>query len=283
MKKTIFTTNIIKAIFVFLLLLFVFTKNEQLGIRMMIVSFLLLTVCYMAENICKLSNKPHGAKVFHKLFVIIFLLFGVGFLIVWSYAWIKEKQYLPILFTIPFWLFGIHIFRKSLLGIKPNSNKTKIKLKYDFRIVGSGFLVICVLLSGAICLIIGIRDTYQTNKNTKDYLTATAYFKDYEIYDSYEEEEHGRTETHTTYRSRYVYHIDGKEYTIETDYGSGSIPDINSSRQIKFNPDNPGEAVFKGTNRNSILIFFGAFFLLGGMVFVLTFLYMIGVFDKRKE
>lgn len=282
MKKTIFITNIIRALFVFMLLMFVFTQNEQLSLRIMIVSFLLLTICYIAKNLCNLLNRPVEAKIFHKLFVVIFLLFGFLFLIVWSYASIKEKQYFPILFTIPFWIFEIYIFRKSLLGIKPTSKQTKKKIKFDFRIFVSCFLVICILVSGIICLVIGIKDTYNASKNTKNYLTTTGYFKDYEIYDSYDKKDHGRTKTHTTYRLIYVYKIDGKEYSIKTDYGSGLIPSINSSRKIKYNPNNPSEAVLIGTNRNNGLIYFGAFFLLGGMVFVLAFLYAKGIFDKVK-
>jgi len=272
MKKRIFTTNIIRAIFAFLLLMFVFTKNEQLSLRIMIVSFMLMTVCYIAENLCAFTNKILGAKIFHKLFVIIFLLFGFGFLTVWNYTWMKEKQYFPILFTIPLWIFEMYIFWKHLLGIKPNSKQTKKKI--NLGIVVPSFLVICVLLVGSACLAIGIRDTHHTNKNIENYLTTTGYYKNYELYSSHEKEDQ------QTYRLTYVYEIDGKEYTIKTDYGSGSIPDINSSREIKYNPNDPSEAVLVGTNSGNVLIYFGAFFLLGGMVFVLFFLYAVGVFDK---
>lgn len=281
-KKTIFLSNIIRAIFVFMLLVFVFVKNEQLYLRMMILSFQLLTICYIGENVCKLLNKPVGTKIFHKLFIGIFLLFGACFLVAWSYAFIQNKQYFPLIFTIPFWIFEISIFRKSLLGMKSDSKKAKKKSKFDFRIMIPCFLVISILLSGIICLVIGIKDTYQISKKTENYLTTTCYYKDYEIYDSYDKKVHGRTENHTTYRLIYVYEINGKEYSIKTDYGSGSIPDENSSRKIKYNPDNPGEAVFTGTNANSGLIYYGAFFFLGGMVFVLIFLYAKGVFDNVK-
>lgn len=282
MKKTIFLSNMIRAFFVFMLLVFVFVKNEQLYLRMMILSFLLLTICYIAKNLCILLNKPIGTKIFHILFISIFLLFGACFLIIWSYAFIQNKQYFPLIFTIPFWMFEVYIFRKSFLGMKSDSKKVKKKSKINFGIIVSSFLVISILLSGIICLAIGIKDTYQISKKTKNYLTTTCYYKDYEIYDSYDNKDHGRTENHTTYRFIYVYEIDGKEYSIKTDYGSGSIPDENSSRKIKYNPNNPGEAVFTGTNANSGLIYFGAFFFLGGMVFVLIFLYAKGVFDKVK-
>jgi len=280
MKKSIFVTNIVRAILIFIILVFVFIKNEQLSLRLMIASFLLMLICYIAKNLCNLFNKPIGVKIFHKLFITIFLIFGACFIIVWSYAFIQNNQYFPLIFTIPFWIFEIHIFRKSLLEIKQPKQGMK-KSKFDFKLVVTCLLVFSVLLSGIICLVIGIKDSYKISKETKNYLTTTSYYKDYEIYDSYKKN-HGKTENHTTYRLIYIYEINGKEYSIKTDYGSGSIPSKNSSREIKYNPDNPSEAVFIGTNRNSGLIYFGAFFLLGGMVFVLIFLYIKGVFDKIK-
>lgn len=281
MKKSIFIANIVRAISIFIILVFVFIKNEQLSLRLMIASFLLMIICYIAKNLCNLFNKPIGVKIFRKLFIIIFLIFGACFLGIWSYAFIQNKQYFPLILTIPFWIFEIYIFRKSLLEIKHPKQAMK-KSKFDFKLVVTCFLVFSVLLSGIICLATGIKDTYQTSKKTKNYIKTTSYYKDYEIYDSYDKRNHGRTENHTTYRLIYIYEVDGKEYSIKTDYGSGSIPSQNSSREIKYNPDNPSEAVFIGTNRNSGLIYFGAFFLLGGMVFVLIFLYIKGVFDKVK-
>lgn len=280
MKKRIFISNIIRAILILLLLIFVLIKNEQFSLRLIISSFMLMTICYIGKNVCILIHKPVGTKVFHKLFIIIFFLFGVGFLITWSYVWIKEKQYFPILFTIPLWVFEVYIFCKYLLGIKINPKEYKNQSKFVFKAIVSCLLVCGVLIIGIACLIIGIKDTYYTNKNTKGYLTTIGYYKDYEIYDSHKENHD--TKTSTTYRLIYVYEIDGKEYSIKTDYGSGAIPSTISSREIRYNPNNPEEAVLLGTNRNNFLIYFGAFFLLGGMVFVLGFLYVLGAFDKIK-
>jgi len=239
----------------------------------MIASFMVLIGCYIAENICHFIEKPLAAKIFHKIYIIVFFLFVFCFLSVWSYAWIKDGQYFPLLFTIPFWICGIYMIRKHLFGIQPKV--TQKQSQFDLKIFISFFLVGIVLLIGIVCLYIGIKDTYNTNQITKDYITATAYFTDYEIYNS-------SSQKNTTYRLTYVYHIEGKEYMIKTDYGSESIPNINSTREIKYNPYNPSEAVFIGTNRNSSLIYFGAFFLLGGMVFVLIFLYTTGIFDKIR-
>ena len=69
---------------------------------------------------------------------------------------------------------------------------------------------------------------------------------------------------------------------VSTDYGVEKIPAVNSMRKVKYDPNNYEKAVLVGTNRNNGLIYFGAFFVLGGMVFVLIFLQIKGVFDKKK-
>ena len=144
------------------------------------------------------------------------------------------------------------------------------------------FLVLIVLAVGLFCLFMGIKETYIVNRNTKDYLTTTAYFKDYEIFDSTEKWEDNNYNKHTTYRLIYTYKVDNKEYIIKTDYGSGYIPKINSERKIKYDHNNPNHAVLVDMNRNTALIYFGIFFTLGGMTFVLIFLQTKGLFDRIK-
>ena len=187
----------------------------------------------------------------------------------------KNKQYFYLVFTIPFCVFIVYMIHKCFLSVNSNSKKSNKKDGFNFKIGVSYILVASILLVGIICLFIGIKDIYYTNKKTKNYLTTTAYYDSYEIYDS-------NDGNNTTYRLIYVYEVNDNKYTIKTDYGSGSIPDMNSERKIKYNPKNPSDAIFLGTNKNSMLIYFGAFFFLGGMVFVLGFLYILGVFDKIK-
>ena len=275
MKNTVFINSIIKAIFILMLLIFFFIKNEQLYLRLFILAFILLIICNIAKNICNLLNKPKIANFFHKLFIITFIILVISFLIVWSYIEIINKRYFDLIFTIPFWIFIVYIIRKYFFGIKNSLKQSNKKSRFNFKMIVSSFLVVSVLLVGIVCLFLGIKDTYYINKKTKNYLTTTAYYNNYEIYDFSDRDG-------TTYRLIYTYKVGNSEYTIKTDYGSGSIPDINSKRQIKYNPNNPSEAVFLGTNKNKMLIYFGAFFLLGGMVFVLGFLYIWGIFDKVR-
>ena len=82
MKNTVFMNNIIKAIFILMILIFTFIKNEQLYLRLFILAFILLTICNIAKNICNLLNKPKLAKFFHKLFITIFIIYAIFFLII---------------------------------------------------------------------------------------------------------------------------------------------------------------------------------------------------------
>lgn len=88
---------------------------------------------YYKKNICNILDKPQGAQIFHKLFISIFLLFSATFLIIWSYTWIQNKQYLPLIFTIPFWIFGIDILKKS---------------KFNFKKIIPSILILSILLTG---------------------------------------------------------------------------------------------------------------------------------------
>lgn len=281
MKKGIYISQIIRNLIIIIFLSWVFLNNIGF-MKFMVIPFIICLIISITKNICLLVGKDKYANIFNKLYAIVFLLFAFSFLIFWCYTVIKNNNYIALIFTIPFWILGIYFIRKYFFKKKEKEISNKSNSKFNTTIIIPCFLVFSVLVLGFFCLIIGIKDTYHINKTTKDYYTTTGYFKDYEIFDSSEKLEHNRYKTHTTYRLIYSYEVDNKEYTIKTDYGNGYIPDTNSTRKIKYNPNNPSEAVLMGTNRNNGLIYFGTFFILGGMIFVLIFLQTKGIFDKIK-
>lgn len=272
-NKSIFIMNIIRSIIFILILLFPFFHNTGFA-RIIIVPFLICGFAVMAKNICFLINQVRLANLFHKLYVISFFLFGFSFLIVWSYSAIKSGDFISLLFTIPFWLIGIYMLRKSLFPKEQETSETKKKLNFDPRIIVGGFLVGFTLLTGIVLFVIGIKDTYQLNQTTKNYVTTDGYFVDYDIYSS--------DEDGVTYKLIYTYRVEDSEYTVSTDYGVGSIPEQNSIRKVNYDPADPSKAVLVGTNNNNFLIYFGLFFILGSMVFILAWLQMKGVFDRFK-
>lgn len=273
-NQNIYIGTIIRSLIIFIFLLLIITKNSDMLSKLMIFPFLLCSLFSVGKNICLLKDKNNIANVFSKLFIISFLTFWFGLLGYGSYLFIKVNNYFNLVFTLPFWIGGIYIIRKFLFGISSKSVPKNKKLKFNFQIIISGLLVASVLIIGVVCLFFGIHDTYKLNAKIKGYLTTEGYFTDYEVYDT--------DKDGTTYRHIYTYKVDGKEYVVKTDFGLGYIPAENSVREVKYNPDNQKESVLVGTNKNNFLIYFGAFFFLGGSVFVLGALYVKGVFDKVK-
>lgn len=240
--------------------------------KLILLPFIVCSIVLLMKNIFLLINKDKYSKIFNKIYAIGFLMFWFGFLMFWCYTSVISKQYSMLLFSIPFWIAGIYFFRKRILD--RNIKFTNNKFNVNFGIVISCILVAVVLLLGILMLFWGIKDTYKLNKQTKNYHITNGYYHDYEIYDS--------DEDGTTYKLLYSYKVDDREYIISTDYGTNYIPDINSIRKVKYNPDNPSEAILVGTNNKNVLIYGGAFFVFGSLTFVIFGLTVLGVFDKVK-
>lgn len=281
MKKAIYINQIIKKLIIIAFLFWAYKNNDDL-IKFMIIPFIICVLISIMKNVFIIIGKDKYAKFCSKLYAAVFLLSATCFLIFWSYVVVKQKKYMMLLFTIVFWVMLIYFTYKYFLKKKETTLPRKSKFKFNAIIVVFSFLVFTVLGIGLYCLISGIKDTYNINQDTKGYLVTTAYFKDYEIFDTNKKWEHNRYKTDTTYTLIYTYKVKEKEYTIKTDYGSGYIPKLNSTRMVKYNPINPDKAVLVGMNRNNGLIYFGVFFFFGGMVFVLIFLQAKGIFDKVK-
>ena len=272
-NKSIYIYNVIRSIIFVIILLWLFFNNTGL-LKFIIIPFIICGLAVVGKNICLILNKKNYADILSKIYIITLMVFGIIFLIFWSYSVIKANNYFSLIFTIPFWILGIYMVRKFLFKSNKKYLNNKKGLKINFKIVISSFLVGITLLSGIIFLFIGVKETYKLNKTTKDYITTNGYFIDYDIY--------SRNKNGTTYKLIYNYEVNGKEYTVSTDYGNGNIPEKNSIRKVKYNPNNPSEAILLGTNSKNFLIYFGGFFTLGSIAFILVALQIRGVFDKIK-
>lgn len=271
-NKNIVISRLIYSIFITIILFYIFSKTSN-G-KIILIPFLICSLSLLLKNIFILNKKQNYVKYFEKIFVVSFLSFWFGFLIYACYIGLINKNYTMILFSIPFWICGIFLIKKNFFKQKNIYTNSKINLKFNFKIVISCLLVLILFLSGVLMLFFGIRDTYKLNKQTKNYIITNGYYKDYDIYNS---DKNG-----TTYKLIYVYKVNNIEYSITTDYGTNYIPEKNSIRKIKYNQDNPKEAILIGTNGKNVLIFVGAFFTLGSLAFILGALTVLGYFDKFK-
>ena len=159
-------------------------KASDTNSKMIMVPFLIFALASTGKTLCFILEKENLATVFDKLFVMSFFLFWFGFLFFWCYITLKEKNIVFLFFSIPFWFIGIHYLRKFLWKKeKDHSRKKKKILKWNLKIIVGVFLIGFTLCSGIVMLVFGIKDTYQLNHKTKNYMSITAYFKDYQIYD----------------------------------------------------------------------------------------------------
>lgn len=147
-------------------------------------------------------------------------------------------------------------------------------MKKNSSIVLTVLLIGVMLLIGIITLFFGIKETYSLKNKTKDYSTVDGYFYNYDIYDV--------DEDGITYRLIYIYTVNNKEYKISTDYGTAYIPEKNSIREVKYNPNNPDEAILTGSNSSNTLIYMGIFFILVSSTFIMQALTGLGLFSKTK-
>ena len=121
--------------------------------KMIFVPFLLCGVSMAGKNVALILGKEKYASIFTKFFIVGFLMFWFGFLAVGCYLSIRDKHYSMMIFLLPFWLVGIYLVRKKLLGIE---SKNSAQSRINFGIIISAVLMIAALVSGAIIFGLGI-------------------------------------------------------------------------------------------------------------------------------
>ena len=164
---------------------------------------------------------------------------------------IYDKEYMKII------LLGIVFIVEIIVSAKVVFNKSILSLlgqKYGFFNMKqlSIYLLLFITFIVGICLIyFGIKNQNELKEKSKDYLETEGYYTSYSTY--------GESDTH---KLIYTYEVDGKEYNISTDYGTMIIPKENSTKIIKYDKNNPEEAIIEGINRNNINICLGAVFII---------------------
>lgn len=142
------------------------------------------------------------------------------------------------------------------------------------------FLVLLCLFIGVGLFIEGSIEKISVHKKTKGYESVEGYYIDNELYS--EAKTTGRRKKDATYSMIYAYTVEGQEYTVKTDYGSGVLPEYGSVKTIRYNPLDPSQAVVSGTNGPIIMIFIGLMFILVPSVFIIFTLVIKGTFDRLK-
>ncbi len=123
---------------------------------------------------------------------------------------------------------------------------------------GATLIFVVVMLIGATLISCGVMSSIRNKEYTKYYVETKGVFSGA---DKYSED---------TYSLEYEYVVDGEKYYISTDYSTGIIPKEGTTKTIRYNPDNPEEAVIGGETTNMIFYVIGFMFFFIPLVFIIT-------------
>lgn len=144
-------------------------------------------------------------------------------------------------------------------------------------IIISAFLLLILFSCGVWMLYTVISGT---NSIPENYGTTQGYFSDYRLYSEGHYNPARKTHSSDTYQLIYRYTVDGQDYTVTTDSGTSFVPAIGSTREIRYDPVNPEEAVVVGYDDYTVFLWGGIFFTGGPLIFLLAFLSAKGCFKR---
>ena len=147
-------------------------------------------------------------------------------------------------------------------------------MKFNIKKAAIILLFAAAILVGFVFLFLGVKESIALAIKTKDWFDAPGYFRDYIVYNV---DKDGKT----SYRLKYVYYVGGAEYFIETDYGSGVIPEIDSVRTVLYELENPQNAVIKGGGENSVFLLIGSMFTLVPIFMIVCWFFVTGRLKMR--
>ena len=141
-------------------------------------------------------------------------------------------------------------------------------MKIDKLTLKISILPLLVLIIGFIILGLGIYET--ATSDTKDYAETVGYFNYSTVAEKSHYDSHKNATVATTYYLTYQYAVDGEAYYVTSDYTTSFEPSFGEEIKILYDTNNPENAIIGGpAKRNNFLIFFGIFFILGSLPFLL--------------
>ncbi len=116
---------------------------------------------------------------------------------------------------------------------------------------------------GICVLAFGIAGILKEQKRTENYETIQGYCSAYDY--SYTNEK-----GHDYYRWTYSYMVDGREYSVTTDFNANFVPSTGSTRTIKYNPLRPGDAFIPSMSFHNIILFGGIIIMAVSLIGILN-------------
>ena len=100
--------QLITSIVVAGILLKVLFQTNDLLTKIVVSLFLIFAVGLGLTNVLAMMNKD-------EVYVIAFLIYWFGFLMIWNYISFKNREYMQIVVSVPMWLAGFYFAHKRLI------------------------------------------------------------------------------------------------------------------------------------------------------------------------
>lgn len=139
-----------------------------------------------------------------------------------------------------------------------------------FIIVGSIFPIV-----GIILVIVGINLEIKMNNETQNHVETRGYYRSCTYVTT-------NDEGVNLYKLNYEYTVNGEIYVVNTDYSTNNIPNIGDEETIKYNPENPSEAIITSKTISETIMFIGAIFTFLPFVWILPIV-IISIIAKSKN
>ncbi len=139
-----------------------------------------------------------------------------------------------------------------------------------FIISGTLFPII-----GIILVITGIGLEIKRDNDTENYIETKGYY----INSTYVSTDEDGTRF---YELNYEYTVNGEKFVVSTDYSTNNVPNIGEEETIRYNSENPNEAVIISNTFYKILIFIGVIFIVISCIWIFPIVFVAG-FAKHKN
>lgn len=152
MKQNFLIKKLISAIGITGLLIY-FMLNTT-SPKVIFLPFLVCSISMIGKQMALFLNKNTLVNVFQKLFLVGFLLFLFGFLIMAGYISLRDESYSLLIGSMPFWIIGLFMIKNKLLPKKAKEEETATV--HLVQVISAG-LVILTVLAGIGIAILGIK------------------------------------------------------------------------------------------------------------------------------
>lgn len=112
---SLYVFKILGILTIIIFLGYTFLHTTDTITKIALIPFLICGFTIFGALIAQIFRKVNLEVLFHKLYIIGFLIFWFGVLIFGCYISLINREYQILIFTIPFWLVGIYIIYKNFI------------------------------------------------------------------------------------------------------------------------------------------------------------------------